>query len=244
MGLRVTLMGTGGSTGVPHIGGPDGAGDWGACDPNDARNRRLRSSTLFENTDSGEVLLIDTSPDLRAQLIANRVRKADALLYTHAHADHVLGIDDVRQLNRIIERPLTAYGTKVTMDELIARFAYAFRPWKPPLFFSPVSVRAAGGDVRPGPRLHPLARPAGGPVRLFDRCGGFGRRGVCGVGWDRHLGCGLFPAQSAQDACVDGACAGLGGPAEATADDFDAYGHRDGLREPAPQPAARRGAGV
>ena len=149
MGFRVTLMGSGGSTGVPHIGGPDGAGDWGACDPFDGRNRRLRSSTLFENTDSGEVLLIDTSPDMRTQLIANRVRKVDAILYTHAHADHVLGIDDVRQINRIIERPLVAYGTKATMDELVARFAYCFRPWKPPMFFSPVMVpeMITPGDV-------------------------------------------------------------------------------------------------
>ncbi len=168
MGLRVTLMGTGGSTGVPHIGGPDGSGDWGACDPYDARNRRLRSSTLFENTESGEVLLIDTSPDMRTQMLASRVRKVDAILYTHAHADHIVGLDDVRQLNRIIARPLVAYGNKATMDELTDRFAYAFRPWKPPLFFSPAIVAEI---ITPGDVL----ATCGLQVQTFDQDHGFMR---------------------------------------------------------------------
>jgi phosphoribosyl 1,2-cyclic phosphate phosphodiesterase len=166
MGLRVTLMGTGGSTGVPHIGGPDGSGDWGVCDPLEPRNRRLRSSTLLKNTTSGEVLLIDTSPDLRAQMLDNRVTRVDAVLYTHAHADHVLGIDDVRQLNRMMERPLDAIGTKVALDELRDRFSYAFRPWKPPLFFSPVLVPQ---EISPGD----IVRSAGLEIRTFDQDHGF-----------------------------------------------------------------------
>ena len=168
MGLRVTLMGVGGSTGVPHIGGADGSGDWGVCDPHEQRNIRLRSSTLLENTASGEILLIDTSPDLREQMLANRVKRVDAVLYTHSHADHVLGIDDLRQLNRIIGRPLDAFGTKVTLDELRARFAYAFRPWKPPLFFSPALI---GRDFTPGD----VVRVAGLDVVTFDQDHGFMR---------------------------------------------------------------------
>ncbi len=179
MGLRVTLMGTGGSAGVPHIGGPDGAGDWGSCDPAEPRNQRLRSSTLLQNTSTGETLLIDTSPDMRTQFLANRVKSVDAILFTHAHADHVVGIDDVRILNRIAGRPLDAYGFQATMDELTRRFAYVFQPWTTaPLFFRPCLVP---NIVAPGDTLH----TAGLELRLFDqdhgfvhslglRCGAFG----------------------------------------------------------------------
>jgi phosphoribosyl 1,2-cyclic phosphate phosphodiesterase len=178
MGLRVTLMGTGGSAGVPHIGGADGRGDWGSCDPNEPRNQRLRSSILMENTATGGTLLVDTAPDMRTQLLANRVRGADAILFTHAHADHIVGLDDVRMLNRIAGRPLDAYGSQATMDELVERFAYAFRPWKPPGFFRPAIVPRT---VIPGDMLDVV----GLRIAIFDqdhgfirslglRCGGFG----------------------------------------------------------------------
>jgi phosphoribosyl 1,2-cyclic phosphate phosphodiesterase len=103
--MRVTLLGTGGSAGVPMIGGADGSGDWGACDPAEPRNRRTRSSIVIENS-YNQRLLIDTSPDMRAQFLANCIPGADAVLFTHAHADHITGIDDVRILNRIARRPL------------------------------------------------------------------------------------------------------------------------------------------
>ena len=83
--MRVTLLGTGGSAGVPLIGGPDGAGDWGRCDPAEPRNRRSRASILIEGPEGA--LLVDTAPDLRAQLLACRVRRVDGILFTHAHAD-------------------------------------------------------------------------------------------------------------------------------------------------------------
>jgi phosphoribosyl 1,2-cyclic phosphate phosphodiesterase len=86
----------------------------------------------------GERLLVDTGPDMRLQLLANRVPRVDSILFTHAHADHITGMDDVRILNRIVERPLAAYGTQRTLDELGRRFDYAFRPWTPPGFFRPV----------------------------------------------------------------------------------------------------------
>jgi len=137
--MRVTLLGTGSSAGVPLIGGGDGSGNWGACDPSEPRNRRTRTSIVIES-DTGLRLLVDTTPDMRQQLLACRVPRVDAVLYTHAHADHITGIDDVRILNRIIGRPLDAFATARTLEELTRRFGYAFRPWQPPGFFRPVLV--------------------------------------------------------------------------------------------------------
>ncbi len=165
-GLRVTLLGTGGSAGVPHIGGADGRGDWGACDPAEPRNRRTRASILIEQ--AGRALLVDTSPDMRTQLLDCAVRRVDAVLYTHAHADHVTGIDDVRILNRIAEQPLEAFANAATMGELQRRFAYAFRPWEPPGFFRPVLL---GRIVAPGDRQSIL----GMEVAVFDQDHGFTR---------------------------------------------------------------------
>ena len=154
--MRVTLLGTGGSAGVPMIGGADGSGNWGACDPAEARNRRTRSSIVIENS-YDERLLIDTSPDMRDQFINNRIKGADAVLFTHAHADHVTGIDDVRILNRIAKRPLEAFATQHTLDEIGRRFGYVLAPWDGRNFYRPVltakpvipgeTVRAAGLDV-------------------------------------------------------------------------------------------------
>ena len=132
------MLGCGGSAGVPQIGGADGRGDWGACDPAEARNRRTRSSIVIHGP-SGR-LLVDCSPDMREQLLACAVPSIDAILFTHAHADHVLGIDDVRILNRLVGRPLDAYATERTMAELDRRFDYAFKPWQPPHFFRPALV--------------------------------------------------------------------------------------------------------
>ncbi len=155
--MRVTLLGTGGSAGVPMIGGSDGTGDWGACDPGEPRNRRTRSSVIIENS-YNQRLLVDTSPDMRAQFIACGIPGADAVLFTHAHADHITGIDDVRILNRIARRPLEAFATRQTLDEIEKRFGYVFAPWDGKGFYRPVltakmvspgeTVRAVEMDVR------------------------------------------------------------------------------------------------
>ncbi len=137
--MRVVILGCGGSAGVPMLGGSDGSGDWGLCDPDEPRNRRSRSSIVIE-ADQGQRLLVDTGPDLRDQLLANRIARIDSILYSHAHADHVAGLDEVRGLNRVIERPIEVYGTGAVLDEIRRRFAYAFRPWSPPGFYSPVLV--------------------------------------------------------------------------------------------------------
>jgi phosphoribosyl 1,2-cyclic phosphate phosphodiesterase len=164
--IKVTLLGSGGSAGVPMIGGADGAGDWGECDPAEPRNRRTRASVLIES--GGNALLVDTGPDMREQLLACRVPRVDAILYTHAHADHILGLDDVRILNRIIDRPLEAFGTAATLDELASRFGYAFAPWQPPGFFRPVMVPR---PISPGDTVD----AAGVTVRVFDQDHGFTR---------------------------------------------------------------------
>ena len=136
--VRAILLGSGGSAGVPHIGGPGGRGDWGACDPAEPRNRRTRSSIVLQG--GGATLLVDTSPDLREQLLACGIAEVDAVLFTHSHADHIVGLDDVRLLNRIAGRPLEAFGSSATLNDIELRFGYAFRPWQPPGFYRPVLV--------------------------------------------------------------------------------------------------------
>ena len=158
------MLGCGGSAGVPQIGGPDGRGDWGACNPDEVRNRRTRSSIVIEG--QGGRLLVDTGPDLREQLLACAVPSVDAILFTHAHADHVLGLDDVRILNRLVARPIDAYATERTLTELDRRFDYAFKPWQPPHFFRPVLVphKVEFGDV---------IEVAGHTVQTFEQDHGF-----------------------------------------------------------------------
>jgi phosphoribosyl 1,2-cyclic phosphate phosphodiesterase len=110
---------------------------------------------------SGRVL-VDTGPDMRAQLLACGVPRVDALIFTHAHADHITGLDDVRQLNRITGAPIPAFGTARTMDEIAQRFDYAFKPWTPPYFYRPVldTTRIAAGDT---------IGAAGLEIRTFDQ---------------------------------------------------------------------------
>src|SRR5262245_45619180 len=97
--MRVTILGCGGSSGVPMIGG-----QWGACDPSEPKNRRLRSSVLVE--EGATTLLIDSCTDLRAQLLREDTKKITAVLYTHAHADHSHGIDDLRAMNFYMQAPI------------------------------------------------------------------------------------------------------------------------------------------
>jgi len=174
--MKITLLGTGGSAGVPLIGGADGDGDWGECDPGEPRNRRTRPSIVIESETGGR-LLVDTGPDMRAQLLACRVRRIDAILYTHAHADHVSGLDDVRILNRIAERPLVVYGTASTLAEVKARFGYAFKPWRPPHFFRPVleeqPIAAPGKLDLIGLAIETFVQDHGTMESLGLRVGGF-----------------------------------------------------------------------
>lgn len=116
--MRITILGCGPSSGVPAIGGR-----WGACDPKDPRNRRRRSSILVE--EAGTRVLVDTSPDLRAQLLDADVRGLEAVLLTHEHADHVHGLDDLRAVNRLMGAPLPLYSDTRVLGIMRQRFAYA-----------------------------------------------------------------------------------------------------------------------
>jgi len=159
------MLGTGASAGVPMIGGPDGRGDWGVCNPDEPKNRRTRAAIVIENAD-GRRLLVDTPPDLHSQLLACAVRGVDAILFTHSHADHISGLDEVRILNRIAGQPLPACATATVLADLARRFDYAFRPWDGHGFFRPVLETRV---VSPGETIS----LAGMQVRLFDQDHGF-----------------------------------------------------------------------
>jgi len=151
--LRYTVLGCGSSGGVPRLGG-----HWGACDPQEPRNRRRRCSLLVERVADAGVTraLIDTSPDLRMQLLDANVGQLDGVVYTHQHADHVHGIDDLRMIVFNMRRRLPVWADGATEQSLISRFAYAFvqpdgSPYPPILDLytldGPVSVSGAGGDI-------------------------------------------------------------------------------------------------
>lgn len=121
--IEVTILGCGSSGGVPRIGGI-----WGDCDPSNPKNRRRRCSILITRRDGdGETrVLIDTSPDMREQLIDAGVDAVDAVVYTHSHADHVHGLDDVRQIVYNTRKRLQIWADGDTSNALMSRFGYVF----------------------------------------------------------------------------------------------------------------------
>ncbi|MFN0194625.1 MAG: MBL fold metallo-hydrolase [Aestuariivirga sp.] len=156
--LTATILGCGSSGGVPRIGG-----DWGACDPANPKNRRRRCSLLLrQRGDNGETtVLIDTSPDLREQMLTEGIGHLDAVLYTHEHADHTHGIDELRAFYLRQRRRVPLCADAVTGQMLVSRFGYCFS--------SP-----AGSDYPPIATLHMLAAQhettvdgAGGPLRAL-----------------------------------------------------------------------------
>lgn len=123
-GLTVTILGSGSSGGVPRIGGKDGAGEWGACDPKEPKNRRRRCSLLVER--GATQILVDCSPDMRDQLIDARVSRLDAVLITHDHADQCHGLDDLRMVAQNMMRRVPVYTEEHTFRTLTTRFGYCF----------------------------------------------------------------------------------------------------------------------
>ena len=143
--LRVTLLGCGSSGGVPRFGGPDGKGDWGDCDPSEPKNRRTRCSVLVQKShsefgfahDKVTSVLVDTSPDMRAQLLSAQCSRLDGVLFTHDHADQSHGIDDLRVFALQMRRRVPTYIDPSTAGALLSRFDYCFTQ-KPGSHYPPI----------------------------------------------------------------------------------------------------------
>ena len=152
--MKVTVLGCGSSQGVPMIGG-----GWGDCDPRDPRNRRRRPSIFVEW--DGVNILVDTAPDLRDQALDAGIERIDAVLFTHAHADHVHGIDDLRGIARASGRDIAVHAEPAVLHEIVTRFPYLFH--------------GAGGPERNYPPVlhaHAIDGPfelRGRPVLPFDQ---------------------------------------------------------------------------
>lgn len=145
--MRVTFLGTGTSHGVPMIGC-----DCGVCTSPDPRDRRHRPSVLVGFDDAAQVL-IDTSTDLRTQALIHGIRRVDAVVYTHSHADHIFGFDEIRRFNGIAQQPMPIYADARTMADLRRTFSYAFE-----------GPDQAGGGV---PRIVP--HEISGPFTVLGR---------------------------------------------------------------------------
>jgi len=131
--MKITILGCGGSSGVPLIGC-----DCAVCKSANPKNKRLRSSILLEEKNTA--VLIDSSPDLRQQALVNNIRKIDAVLFTHAHADHTGGLDELRAFSHLGNKPLPVYSNHITLEELKIRFAYAFIPEVPKVWYRPCLI--------------------------------------------------------------------------------------------------------
>jgi phosphoribosyl 1,2-cyclic phosphate phosphodiesterase len=146
--LEVTILGCGSSGGVPRIGGTNGAGYWGACDPTNSKNRRRRCSILVQRKSNAgsTTLLVDTSPDMREQLIDARISALDAVLITHDHADQLHGLDDLRMVAINMRRRVDVYSDAANFTGIMARFGYCF-------------VQPEGSDYPPILNAHQIAVP-------------------------------------------------------------------------------------
>jgi len=189
MTLEVRILGCGSSGGVPRLG--EGAPNWGACDPENPKNRRSRCSILVtRRTGHGETrVLVDTSPDMREQLLAAKIGRLDAVLITHDHADQLHGMDDLRVITINMKRRLDLWSDRSGLNGVMVKFGYCFQT--PP-----------GSDYPPILNAHEIPEPfvpfeiagAGGAVPVLA----FGQR----HGRIRSLGCRFGPIAYSPD--VDG----------------------------------------
>ncbi len=174
--LRFTILGCGSSPGTPRING-----DWGACDPANPKNRRRRAALLVERFDAegrATTVVIDTGPDFRAQMIDAGAETLDAAVYTHPHADHIHGIDDLRTYVVENRRLMDVYANRLTRNRLYDAFGYCFETPAgssyPPILRMhdiaaevPFSIAGAGGAIR----FQPFAQVHGDIESLGFRIG-------------------------------------------------------------------------
>ena len=175
--FAATILGCGPSPGVPRIGN-----DWGSCDPTDPRNRRSRCALLIERCDEGRAptrVLVDTSPDMRTQLLAAGIDRVDGVLYTHAHADHLHGIDDLRAFWMKSKRLVEVHADDTTAARILEAFAYCFRTPPggsyPPILrmnriaaYEPLSIDGPSGPID----ITPYSQRHGDGTSLGFRIGG------------------------------------------------------------------------
>lgn len=174
--LRFTILGCGSSPGVPRI-----SGDWGACDPDNPRNRRTRASALVERIGANGVtrIVIDTGPDFREQMVRAGADTLDGAVYTHPHADHIHGIDDLRGYVITQRRLMNVWADDATMDRLIEAFGYCFHTPAgssyPPILrghqirhYEPFEISGEGGPIA----FEPLRQAHGDIHSLAFRIGG------------------------------------------------------------------------
>lgn len=178
MSVRLRILGCGSSAGVPRIGG-----NWGFCDPTNPKNRRLRCSALIQRIGphGRTTVLVDATPDVREQLLAAKIGQVDAVIFTHDHADHTHGIDDLRVLCYNARQRVETYYDAVTGESLLKRFGYCFvqpddSPYPPILkgrelrVGEPLVIDGAGGalPLLPFWQEHGLIRSVG--LRVADIC--------------------------------------------------------------------------
>jgi phosphoribosyl 1,2-cyclic phosphate phosphodiesterase len=174
--LRFTVLGCGSSPGTPRI-----TGDWGLSDPTNPKNRRLRAAALVERISSNGTtrVVIDTGPDFREQMLAAQVRRLDAAIYTHAHADHIHGIDDLRGFALEQRKLMDIYADRPTQQRLNQAFGYCFATPAgsnyPPILRAnevdhdePVVIEGEGGALT----FEPLPQIHGDIISLGYRIGG------------------------------------------------------------------------
>ncbi|WP_461432040.1 MBL fold metallo-hydrolase [Hoeflea alexandrii] len=179
---QFTVLGCASSPGVPRVNG-----DWGACDPDNPKNRRTRAAFLIRQfgADGGETtIVVDTGPDFREQMIANKVHSIDAVLYTHSHADHVHGIDDLRGFALTQRRRIPIHADPETMARIRAGFGYCletpagseYPPITQPVlinsFDEPISIAGEGGtiEVQPLDQVHGSIRSLGFRIGSLAYC--------------------------------------------------------------------------
>ncbi|MBJ3761139.1 MBL fold metallo-hydrolase [Maribius pontilimi] len=172
--LRVTILGCGSSGGVPRLGGL-----WGDCDPENPKNRRRRCSLLVERVtaEGATQVLIDASPDMRAQLLDAGVGRLDGVLFTHSHADHCHGLDDLRMIVFNMRARLPVWADAPTSEDLRARFGYAFETPEGSNYPAildlnpidgPITIMGPGGDIT----FRPFRVQHGSITALGFRIGG------------------------------------------------------------------------